>query len=66
MTSSNTIILAVLGEMPFAEFKGDVGVPYCTGSSLFSSGCLYNNVNNPYTPQSQRATLELNYERFDK
>jgi hypothetical protein len=29
MNSKNTIILAVVGESPYAEFAGDVGIPYC-------------------------------------
>ena len=29
MNSNNTIILAAVGEPPFAEFAGDVGIPYC-------------------------------------
>ena len=29
MNAKNTLILAVMGESPFAEFAGDVGIPYC-------------------------------------
>jgi hypothetical protein len=35
MTSSNTVILSVLGEIPYAEFEGDVGIPYCLNSTHF-------------------------------
>ena len=52
--------------MPFAEFKGDVGVPYCTGSTFGAAGCLYNNAQNAYTPQNQRTTLNLDFDKFDK
>ena len=66
MNSSNTVILSVLGEMPFAEMKGDVGVPYCTNKPLYYVGCLYGNAYNPYTPENERETLNLDYQDFDK
>ena len=67
MNPSNTIILGVLGEVPYAEFKGDVGVPYCTNSSHFENkGCLYYNALNFYTPELERETLNLDFDSFDK
>jgi hypothetical protein len=29
MNAKNTLILAVVGESPYAEFCGDVNIPYC-------------------------------------
>lgn len=61
MTAANTVILSVLGEMPFAEMAGDVGIPYCLNKSTFDRGCLYSSYLNSYVPDNQRETLELNY-----
>lgn len=58
MTAKNTIIIGVLGESPYAETAGDVGIPYCHGSILGSDGCRYDGTN-PYLPQKQRSTLDL-------
>ena len=67
MTASNTVILSVLGEMPFAEMAGDVGIPYCQNRDIYDNkGCLYWSGLNPYVPDNQRASLDLNYETFDQ
>lgn len=67
MTPSNTVILAVLGEPPYAEFKGDIGIPYCVNQSILGGvGCLYNNIGHPYLPNNQRSSLNLDFEKFDK
>lgn len=51
MTAANTVILAVLGEAPYAEFKGDIGVPYCINQSILGGvGCLYDSIGHPYLP----------------
>jgi beta-glucosidase len=65
MHANNTIIIGVLGESPYAEVMGDVGIPYCKGSILGGDGCLYDPDLNPYLPQNQRTSLELEYEKFD-
>lgn len=66
MNANNTVIIGVVGESPFAEFVGDVNIPYCKGGPLAGDGCLYNNVESPYLPEDQRTTLEIDYEKFDK
>ena len=65
MHANNTIILGVLGESPYAETSGDVGIPYCKNTVLSGDGCLYNPDLNPYLPQNQRTLLDLEYEKFD-
>jgi len=65
MHANNTIIIGVLGESPYAEVMGDVAIPYCKGSILGGDGCLYDPDLNPYLPQNQRTSLELEYEKFD-
>lgn len=55
MNSRNTIILAVEGESPYAEFSGDVGIPYCMKETVISDkGCLFDNSENPYLGDKQR------------
>ena len=67
MTASNTLIISVLGEAPYAEFKGDIGVPYCINQSILGGvGCLYSNIGHPYLPPQERASLTLDFEKFDK
>ncbi len=67
MNSKNTIILAVMGESPYAEYSGDVGIPYCVNASILSGdGCLYQNGINPYMPQKQRANLDLEFNKFEQ
>jgi len=51
MNANNTIILGVIGESPFAEVAGDVGIPYCKNTSVLGGdGCLYDYSFNPYLP----------------
>ena len=50
MHANNTIIVGVLGESPYAETSGDVGIPYCKNGPLSGDGCLYNSDLNPYLP----------------
>lgn len=64
MTAKNTIIIGVLGESPYAETAGDVGIPYCKNSIFGSDGCRYDG-SNPYLPEVQRTTLALAYDTFD-
>ena len=55
MNSRNTLILSVVGESPYAEFSGDVGIPYCMNETVISDkGCLYDDNSNPYMPDNQR------------
>ena len=62
MTAKNTLILAVIGETTFAEYKGDVGIPYCMNETVLTGdGCLYDNDGHPYLPQKQRASLALDF-----
>lgn len=67
MNSKNTLILSVVGESPYAEFSGDVGIPYCTNATILTGdGCLYMNGINPYMPQKQKPNLTLEYGKFDE
>lgn len=67
MNAKNTLILAVVGESPYAEFSGDVGIPYCQNASILSGdGCLYANGINPYMPQKQKTNLTLEFGKFDE
>ena len=63
MTPQNTVILAVLGEPPYAEFKGDVGIPYCVNQTILGGvGCLYGNADNAYLNEhQQKASLTLDF-----
>lgn len=43
-----------------------MGIPYCKNVTILGGdGCLYNSDLNPYLPQNQRTTLNLDYEKFD-
>src|ERR1700733_13723411 len=48
MTSRNTLIIGVVGEVPYAESAGDINIPYCqnhTGpDDVPAPGCLYNSL----------------------
>ena len=50
MTESNTVIVGVIGESPYAEFMGDVNSKFCIGTTKFVEGCLYNSHINEYMP----------------
>jgi hypothetical protein len=51
MNAKNTLILGVVGETTYAEFKGDIGVPYCINQTILGGiGCLYDNIGHPYLP----------------
>ena len=65
MNSKNTLILGVVGESPFAEFAGDVNIPYCVNDTG-EGGCMYYYSGNAYVPDKQRTTLKVDYEEFDK
>jgi hypothetical protein len=52
MNANNTVIIVVVGESPYAEFQGDVGIPYCLNETLGGEGCLYGG--NAYLPRKQR------------
>ena len=62
MNSENTLILATVGESPYAEMTGDVGIPYCQGED--HDGCLY--FPNAYIFNGQRPNLGLDFSDFDK
>ena len=66
MNASNTVIVGVVGEMPYAEFMGDVGNPYCTDDQDATNGCQYNLHLNPYLPLMQNKTLNVDYAAFAK
>ncbi len=65
MHANNTLIIGVVGQSPFAESNGDVGVPYCKDNILGGDGCLYDSTLNPYLPEVQRTNLGIDYEKFD-
>lgn len=67
MNASNTLILAVVGEPPFAEFCGDVGIPYCKKDDpLSGDGCMFNGWINAYLNGDQRENLGLSFSDFDQ
>jgi len=66
MNSKNTVIIGVLGESPYAEFAGDVNIPYCNKETVLGKeGCLYDDMDNAYLPDNQRTTLKLEFDKFD-
>ena len=66
MNSQNTVIMAAVGEPPFAEFAGDVGIPYCKKDGpLSDEGCMYSEWLNPYLNGDQRSSLSLAFSDFD-
>ena len=67
MNSRNTLIVGVIGEVPYAESAGDVNIPYCQvyTDNNTQPGCLYSSSLNPYIALSQPKTLEVNYTDFD-
>jgi hypothetical protein len=67
MNYKNTLILGVVGESPYAEFKGDINIPYCQNQTILGGiGCLYDTIGHPYLPPKQKGSLEMNFEKFDK
>ena len=67
MNAKNTLILSVVGQSPYAEFSGDVGIPYCVNATILASdGCLYADGINPYMPQKQKSNLTLEFNKFDE
>ncbi len=66
MTAGNTVVIALAAEVPYAEFMGDVGSPYCanaTSPNDSSHGCLYNQHLNPYMPEKQAENLQLTLDK---
>ena len=60
MNSKNTLILAAVGESPYAEMGGDVGIPYCQNETILGKeGCLFDDAANPYYYTPQRPNLNL-------
>jgi len=67
MNRENTLIIAAIGEVPYAEFMGDVDNPYCRDTTTdFENGCLYNLHFNWYMPDTQPRTLEKDFDEFDR
>ena len=67
MTAQNTVVVAAIAEHPYAEFMGDIDVPYCRNNDGdFESGCLYNLHFNWYAPYQQSSTLEIGFSEFDE
>ena len=70
LTRENTVIVAVLSEVPYAEFMGDINNPACKNNiEDFMNGCLYNLEKfklNTYLPRQQIDTLEINFNEFDR
>ena len=69
MNSKNTLILAAVGESPYAEMAGDVGIPYCQNETILGKeGCLFDDIDgeNPYYFSPQRASLETDFSKFDR
>ena len=70
LTSENTVIIAVLSELPYAEFMGDINNPACLDTIVdFMDGCLYNLQQfklNTYLPRQQSVTLAVDFSDFDR
>jgi beta-glucosidase len=70
LTSANTVIIAVLSEVPYAEFMGDINNPACKDTIVdFMDGCLYNLQQfklNTYLPRQQPDSLAVDFSDFDK
>ena len=62
MTPDNTIIIGAMGEVPYAEFMGDINNPFCD----MGYGCIYWAHANPYTPDDNKKTLDIGYDDFSK
>ena len=42
-------------------------MPYCMNDTVLGvKGCLYDNVGHAYLPQNEKASLGLDFEKFDK
>ena len=48
-TKTNTVVIHVLAENPYAEYMGDVNCEYCKTATKV--GCLYNSEDNVYQSQ---------------
>lgn len=67
MTPQNTVIIASMAEPPYAEFMGDINVPYCADNTTDSTqGCLYNMHQNPYMPAQQKATSAVGLDQYSQ
>jgi beta-glucosidase len=67
MTSENTVVIAALAEPPYAEFMGDINIPYCQQNSIdASNGCLYNQHLNVYLPKQQKSTSAVSLDSFSQ
>lgn len=67
MTPHNTVIIASLAEPPYAEFMGDINVPYCANeTSSITKGCLYNMHQNPYLPKQQKSTSAVGLDQYSQ
>lgn len=65
MSSANTLIIATLAEVPYAEFMGDINASYCQNNpSDVSKGCLYDLHLNSYLPDQQKASLAVNLDAY--
>lgn len=64
MTSKNTLIIGVFGQVPYAESEGDVNIPYCKISDL-APFCLYNPILNPYVSAQQKKDLTIDFTKFE-
>jgi len=57
----------VLAEVPYAEFMGDINSVYCSDPVKYLyAGCLYNSHMNPYMPQNQKQTLDIDFSYLDQ
>ena len=59
MNNENTLILAVAGQFSYAEFAGDVGIPYCQPENYYLNGCMYDVSVNPYATNTQKKDLTI-------
>lgn len=66
MNAQNTVIISILGESPYAEYMGDIGVEYCINTTSATEGCLYNLHLNPYLPPTQKTHLGLQLDEFSR
>ncbi|CAD8100354.1 unnamed protein product [Paramecium sonneborni] len=63
-TETNTILIHLLAENPYAEYMGDINCQYCQTQD--KKGCLYQMHDNVYQTQSQSTRLEIKAGAYEK
>jgi len=65
MDATNTLIIGVISENPYAEWMGDINNPFCQDPNAYDEyGCMYiNSWLNPYLPDTQPNNITLGYQQ---